>query len=192
MSTVDLLTLISVEDYLTAEENQQSKHEYVEGVIYEMVGATNAHARIVRNVLNCFDNQLRDQQCEPFGSDTKIRISHNGKDRFYYPDVSIVCESNPPEATYQERPVVIVEVLSDSTRRLDIGEKQTAYFTLPTLQYYLLLEQDRCVAVLYERNQENIWERSVSSTLTEDLSLEEFNIKLPLGEAYRDVLSGAS
>ena len=71
--------------------------------------------------------------------------------RFYYPDAMVVCQSNPMTDAFQDQPVVIVEVLSEGTRRLDVGEKQDAYLTIPSLTHYILLEQDSPTAVVYQR-----------------------------------------
>ena len=107
--------------------------------------------------------------------------------RFYYPDVSVVCQANPLSDTFQDRPVLIVEVLSESTRRLDDGEKRDAYFTIPSLNHYLLLEQDSAVAVLYQRDGER-FARHEFTALSDVISLASLNITLPLRELYEGVV----
>jgi Uma2 family endonuclease len=137
---------VSVEDYLAGELESQVKHEYLGGYVYAMAGARNVHNRIASNVLGVLHSRLRGGPCEPFTSDTKIRVRLPTHVRFYYPNVSVVCGSNPPDDSFQDRPVVIVEVLSRKTRRIDEGEKKDAYLTVSTLAAYLLVEQD-CPAV---------------------------------------------
>lgn len=152
MSTAPSLELLSVEDYLTGEAQSHVKCEYVSGRIYAMAGGTNVHNRIASRVLGSLYQQLADSPCEPLNSDTKVRVQRQGKICFYYPDVSVVCQSNPDEDTYQDQPVVIVEVISESTRRADEGEKCENYLTIPSLHVYVLLEQDRCAAKTYVRD----------------------------------------
>ena len=98
-------------------------------------------------------SRLRGRRCRPFNSDTKIRIRLPSHVRFYYPDASVVCHQNPPDDSFQDEPVVIVEVLSRATRRIDDGEKKDAYLTIPTLAVYLLIEQETAAVVAYRRTE---------------------------------------
>jgi Uma2 family endonuclease len=106
MTAAEKLELMSVEDYLTGELNSTIKHEYLGGMVY-------AH------------------KCRPFNSDTKIRVRLPTHLRFYYSDASVVCRPNAPDDSFQDEPAVIVEVMSDATRRIDEGEKKDAYLTIP-------------------------------------------------------------
>ena len=81
----------------------------------------------------------------------KVRVQMKSHTRFYYPDATVVCDPAPPQQTWQDRPVVIVEVASESTRRVDEGEKREAYLTIPSLAVYLLVETDRPRVVAYRR-----------------------------------------
>ncbi|HQX48787.1 MAG TPA: Uma2 family endonuclease [Planctomycetaceae bacterium] len=187
MSTVRITEPILVGDYLAGELVSPVKHEYVAGAVFAMVGAKNSHNRIAVNALLALGTQLKGKPCQPCNSDTKIRVRTADHVRFYYPDVSVVCDANSLSDTFQDRPVLIVEVLSESTRRLDDGEKRDAYFTIPTLNYYLLLEQDSAVAVLYERASER-FERHEFTNLNDVISLASLQIKLPLSELYLGVV----
>src|SRR5947209_5087464 len=111
------------EAYLDGEERAQRKHEYVYGAVYAMAGGRIQHARIASNILAAIHRRLPAGTCEVFNSDVKIRIRNEKGVCFYYPDVSVVCDSNPPDLVYQDEPVVVVEVLSPSTRRIDESEK---------------------------------------------------------------------
>jgi Uma2 family endonuclease len=142
MSAVRRRQPISVEDYLAGELVSQIKHEYVGGEVYAMAGATNAHNIIAVNVLASLHAGLRGKPCRPFNSDTKIRIRLQSRWRFYYPDASVICRPNPQQDSFQDEPAVIAEVLSRNTRRIDEGEKQDAYFTIPSLSVYLLIDQE--------------------------------------------------
>ena len=151
MTAAKQIKLVSVEDYLAGELVSNVKHEYSGGYVYAMAGATNAHNRIASSWLVAIGRQLRGKPCEPFNSDAKVRVPFPTHTRFYYPDGIIVCEPNSPDDTFQDRPVVIAEVVSKSTRRIDEGEKRDAYLTIPTLAAYLLIESNRPRVVVHRR-----------------------------------------
>src|SRR5271155_2602169 len=112
MSTAEKLDLISVEDYLAGELISRVKHEYLGGLVYAMAGARIAHNRITTNTLGSLHARLRGRLCEPFNSDMKIRVQLPRQFRFYYPDASVICNSNPPTDSFQDEPAVLFEVLS--------------------------------------------------------------------------------
>src|SRR5713226_6327466 len=124
MSAVKKPDLISVENYLEGELVSSIKHEYVDGRVYAMAGARIVHNDIAVNTITALRVRLRGGRCRPQNSDTKIRIRSQRRQRFYYPDASVVCRSNCHHDSFQDKPVVVAEVLSKSTRRLDEGEKQ--------------------------------------------------------------------
>jgi Uma2 family endonuclease len=92
--------LISVEDYLAGELVSPIKHEYVGGVVYAMAGAIIRQNRIATNTLGSLHARLRGRPCEPFNSDTKVRVRLPHQTRFYYPDAMVVCESNPENDSF--------------------------------------------------------------------------------------------
>ncbi len=151
MSTAPERPLISAEEYLRGELKSQVKHEYLGDFVYAMAAAKNAHNQIASNILGALRARLRGKPCQPFNSDTKVRVRLPTHVRLYYPDVSVVRDRNPPADTFQDRPVIIVEVLSRSTRRDDQTEKKETYLIIPTLQVYLLVEQDVPAIALYRR-----------------------------------------
>ena len=186
MSTVRRLSLISVDDYLAGEQESTVKHEYLGGVVYAMVGARNVHNMIATNALVDIGRQLRGHKCRVFNSDTKIRVRLSSQTRFYYPDVSIICHPNPQTDVFQDQPAVIVEVLSESTRRIDEGEKRDAYLTMPTLTHYILLEQSAPAAIVYERGEPG-FKRRVLSDLSDRIEISEINVTLELATVYNGV-----
>jgi Uma2 family endonuclease len=148
------LELVSVEQYLVGERRAKRKHEYAGGYVYAMAGAKNVHNTVATGFLGLMHAKLRGRPCQPFNSDTKVRIRMATHTRFYYPDGMVVCEPNAADEEFQDRPVVIVEVLSPKTRRIDEGEKLEAYLTIPTLAAYLLIETQRPRVVAYHRTPE--------------------------------------
>lgn len=151
MSSAEVPQYVSVDDYLAAEELAHAKHEYIDGWVRAMTGATLRHNIIKINFLVQLKRLLRGQPCQPYDSDTKLRIRRDVGMRFYYPDVQVVCESNPQTAVYQDSPVLIVEVLSPSTRQYDLDEKMHAYLQISSLECYLVLEQHQPQAIVMRR-----------------------------------------
>ncbi len=131
------LTWLSEESYLQAEASREIKHEYVAGAIYAMSGASKDHQRIAGNIYAAMNGFLKQQPCEAFASDVKVKAGKH----FFYPDVMVVCEDNSKDH-YVDSPVIIVEVLSKSTRRIDETVKKQAYQNIPSLKEYVLIEQD--------------------------------------------------
>ena len=177
------MELVPVEAYLASELTSPQKHEYLGGVVYAMSGARNAHNQIATNAVIALGAQLRGQRCRVFNSDTKIRLRLPHHLRFYYPDLSVVCRPNPLDDSFQDEPVVLVEVLSRSTRRLDEGEKKEAYLTIPSLEVLLLVEQER-PAVLAFRRSEQGFVREVFQGMEAVIGLPEVGAELPLAELY--------
>lgn len=183
MSLARQHNLVSVDDYLAAELTSPIKHEYLGGVVYAMAGARNRHNLIASNALVALGSRLRGGPCRAYNSDTKIRIRLPEHVRFYYPDVSVVCNPNPPTDTFQDEPVLIVEVLSDGTRRHDEGEKKDAYLSLPSLQAYLLVEQDSPCLVAFMRTGPT-FVRHVLEGTDAMIRLPELGLEVPLTELY--------
>ena len=129
---------IREENYLQGEINSKVKHELIDGGVYAMAGASGNHERISLNISRRFGNHLEGLPCEPFGSDMKVKVGSN----FFYPDVIVDCNFDEDEPYFSESPAIIVEVLSKSTRRTDETIKREAYLDIPTLQEYVLIEQD--------------------------------------------------
>ena len=186
MTALPKWNLVSVEDYLAGELLSPTKHEYLAGVVYAMAGARNAHNLIATNTSSALWARLRGSSCRAFNSDTKIRIRLPTHVRFYYPDVSVICRPNSQSDSFQDEPTALFEVLSEATRRIDDGEKKDAYVTIPSLQVYVLLEQDSPVAVVYRRGEAG-FVREVYQGLTGVVPLPEIHAELPLSEVYDGV-----
>lgn len=127
---------ISVDDYLKGEKDADLRHEYVYGYVYAFDCSSPAHNIIVTNITTTFNNALSDKPCVVYASDMKVRADEAS---FYYPDVMIVCD-NDMQSYYQEKPCVIVEVLSASTKRKDLHEKSFVYKQITSLQLYLIVD----------------------------------------------------
>ncbi|MDP3009624.1 MAG: Uma2 family endonuclease [Methylococcales bacterium] len=172
--------LISVDDYLTGELSSDIKHELIDGYVYAMAGASANHERISVNVLRKFGNHLENQPCEPFGSDMKLRINSN----FFYPDMMVDCRFDNSEPYFTETPMIIVEVLSKSTRKKDTTLKFMSYINIPSLQEYVLIEQDFVDVQVFRRNEG--WIPS-HYFLGDEVTFESIGLTLPVEDIYHRV-----
>jgi Uma2 family endonuclease len=187
MSAVKKPDLISVEDYLKSELKSPVKREYVDGHVYAMADESNLHHAISGNTLAALHIRLRCRRtCKVYNSLTKIRIRLSRRARFYYPDVHVVRDSNPGHDYFQDKPVVIAEVVSRSTRRIDEVEKMDAYLAIPSLGVYLLIFQEMPAVVTYRRGEREIL-REIYGGLEAVIPLPEIGIELPLGDIYETI-----
>lgn len=174
--------LSTPEAYLLLENDNllETRHEYVNGLIYAMAGASRAHNRVVRRIMRCLDQHLEGTPCEPFQSDMKVKVQRANDVRFYYPDVHVTCEQET-DRYYNEHPCLIVEVLSDSTQRVDRTEKLLAYPMIESLQEYVLLSQDSPYLEIYRRRTD--WQRE-SFAGSDSVTLESVGLVLVVEELY--------
>ena len=174
--------LLSEEEYLEGEAVSLEKHKFVAGVAHAMAGAGFEHNTIAGNIFAALHSRLRGQRCQPFNSDMKVRIQADEHVHHYYPDAMVVCDRSglAPGRHWTDKPAVIFEVLSESTRRIDEGEKALLYWKIPTLTAYMLVEQDK-VQVTVRRRDGGGEVLSGRDTL---LRLPELGLEIPLGEFY--------
>ena len=191
MNSLKKPDFITLEDYFDGEEISEVKHEYLGGSVHAMAGGTNQHNRIATSALLSLGAQLRGKPCEPFNSDTKVRIEFPDHTRFYYPDAMVVCETKSGTDHFQDRPVVIVEVLSDSTRRTDLCVKRDAYLTIATLKVLLFIEPDSPSVQVFRSKTQGGFALEHYSGLDGVIPLPEIEADLPLAELYERVKLGA-
>ncbi|MFZ2449449.1 MAG: Uma2 family endonuclease [Methylovulum miyakonense] len=140
---------VSEEEYLANEQVSEIRHEFVDGQIRAMAGAGYNHNCISANVSSNFINHLKGSPCATFIADMKVRL---GKD-YVYPDVLVDCGKLSGDDYFANSPVIIVEVLSPSTRKTDTTTKLIRYINLPSVQEYVLIEQDFVSVQVLRRNQ---------------------------------------
>lgn len=171
---------LSEHEYLSGEKISQLKHEYIAGEVFAMAGASRNHERIAGNIYAKLLQQLTNIPCEPFSSDLKVKALNN----FYYPDVLVVCDDADGNNYYTEKPLIIVEVLSKSTRRMDKTHKMQAYKNIPELQEYVLIEQDYVDVEICRRN--NHWQ-SEHYFLGDEITFKTLELTLTVAEIYQRV-----
>ncbi len=169
---------VSEKDYLEGELRSDIKHEYIDGIAYAMSGAKVNHNRISGNIFGEFRAHLKGNTCEAFTSDMKVKVAGN----YYYPDVIVDCSANDGDSAFTETPVLIVEVLSKSTRQLDKTHKMTAYLNIPALQEYIMIEQDIVeIEVVRKRNN---WQPPEHFYLGDEITFESIGLTLAVEEIY--------
>ena len=168
----------SVAEFLAWEEQQELRYEFDGFQAYAMVGVTRAHATIQGNLLIALGNRLRGTPCRAFGSELKIEVAGSIR----YPDAFVVCTPGAGNQTVVSDPVVVFEILSPGTARIDRVTKNAEYRATPSVQRYVMLEQDSQAATVFARE----GERWVGSLFTGNivLSMPEIAIEFPLAELY--------
>jgi Uma2 family endonuclease len=173
---------LTEQEYLEGELISDIKHELIDGYAYAMAGASKDHERISGNLFALFHAHLIGTPCEPFASDVKVKVAED----FYYPDVMVVCDDKTDNPYYTDSPLIIIEVLSKSTRNKDHTLKKRAYQNLPSLQEYVLIEQDfveievcRCA---------NHWQ-SEHYYLGDEVRFEAIDLSVPVENIYSRVVN---
>lgn len=175
------------EEYLALEEKAECRSEFDDGVITEMAGGSLNHARIIRNIDRAFGGKLK-KTCESLTTDVKVRVENYRK--FYYPDVLVICGE---PVLFQKRndtiinPILIVEVLSDSTEAKDRGEKMLAYRTLESLREYVLISQSKAIVEQFIKNADGKWIHQATIGLQSVVSFESIGIELTLEKIYQRI-----
>jgi Uma2 family endonuclease len=177
------------EEYLASERQAESKSEYFNGEMFAMAGASERHVLIVTNVVAELRGQLKGRPYNVYSTDLRLRVSLTG---FYtYPDVVAVCDQ-PQFADDQKdtllNPTLIVEVLSESTKDYDRGEKFEHYHTLASLsEYVLIAAQDKYRVEHFARQPDNRWLLSETNRIEDTISLSSISCTLALAEVYDKV-----
>ncbi|MCJ8269953.1 MAG: Uma2 family endonuclease [Psychrosphaera sp.] len=174
--------LITEEEYLQSEETGEIKHEFVDGQIYAMAGAKPNHCKISGNVYRQFGNHLENTPCYPCTADMRLKTA-TGSHR--YPDVLVICDDDFIDNGTQT-PIIVVEVLSHSTRKTDEREKFLEYINIPTLQEYVLIEQDIVSVIVFRKS--NDW-RPDHHYIGEDVHFESIDLTLPVADIYHRVIN---
>lgn len=179
---------ITPEEYLEFEKKSELKHEYFDGEIFAMVGARKNHNRISSNVSRILGNQLLERPCDVFSSDMRVKIEAIKK--YTYPDILVTCdkiEFLEDELDSLLNPVVIIEILSDSTESYDRGLKFTHYRLIESLQEYILISQYHCQVEKFKRDEGGIWLYSSVEEMENSLKIDSIKCELHLSEIYHRV-----
>jgi len=186
MGQADLKKYYSVEEYFELEQNSEQRHEFYNGEIFAMAGATLNHNRLVQNITFILRAFAKKQACGVFSENVKLEALRN---IYYpYPDVMFTCDSNDlNENLFIRRPSIIVEVLSESTARYDRDFKLRQYRAIRSLQYYVLVSQYEVHVELFSRINDFQWQYEDFVKLNQTINLEKLDIALSLADIYEDI-----
>lgn len=177
--------VITPEKYLAIERNADYKSEYFNGEMFAMAGASKEHNLIVANIIRVLGNQLLESDCNVYPSDMRIKVESVSK--YTYADVTVGCgdeQFEDEESDTLLTPVVIIEVLSDSTEAYDRGKKFKYYQTIPSLKEYILVSQTPYRLEHYIRQNKRIWTYADYHEPDDIVQLETIKCELKLGDVY--------
>jgi Uma2 family endonuclease len=179
---------ISPEEYLELEQAATEKHEYYQGEIFLMSGASKKHNEIYSNMFTDIGHKLKGKGCKPYGSDFRVHIPKNTL--YTYPDIIIIC--GKPELTDDKfdnvvNPSVIIELLSKSTRTYDKGEKFTLYRDIDSLKEYILVDTEKIYVEKHIRNKDNSWQLTDYRLPENSFTIDAVQISLLLKDIYEGV-----
>jgi Uma2 family endonuclease len=179
------ITRISAADYLSMERNSSEKHEFAFGEIFAMTGASARHVVIVTNLVREISSQLLQRPCQVYSSD--LRLCVDASHRYTYPDVVVVCgQPQFLDDTLDTllNPELIVEVLSESTRNYDRGDKFQQYRGIPSFREYLLVDQEKVHVERYSKQSDGTWSLWETDALADVVQLNSVGAALPVSEIY--------
>ena len=180
------ISQMSFEQYLEMESHLDTKYEYYHGQVFAKGGASPAHVFIHANLVRKLGNQLDGTGCRALGPDLRVHVLTSGL--YTYPDISIFCGPLALEGNHAAtNPKTIIDILSPSSRRYDRVGKFEHYRQIPTLDEYILVEQQSYSVDSWRRMPGGEWQ--LSSCQGEDAMLEipSVGIQIPLAEIYADV-----
>ena len=174
----------SVDEFLQHEDVGEFRSEYVGGQIYAMAGGTDSHIQISFNLTKVLAERLRDK-CRAYQSEMKVRVEQGNA--FYYPDVTLVCGEQKffqGRRDVVENPILLVEVLSESTKEYDKNDKFFAYQNIESFKEYLLVSQDKHVIQQYIRQDDGNWKIKATLGMESTLYLESVDLAIPMRDVY--------
>ncbi len=179
---------ISEEEYLERERVATEKHEYFQGEIFAMSGASMPHIEISMNISVDLGIKLKGKKCRPYGSDMRMNIPENTL--YTYPDLSVYCnevdtlDDNRDTAI---KPTVIFEILSKSTRNYDQGEKFALYRQIPTLKEYILIDSEKIKVIHHIKTDVLSWNFTEYISIVDSFEIKCLELEMNLSDIYEDV-----
>ena len=178
------------EEYLALEASSLTKYEFHGGYITAMAGGTLAHGQIAVNVGTSISSEItkNGKPCNSYSSDVKVRI--DSTDRTFYPDFSVVCgevQTAENDSNALINPILILEVLSDSTVAFDRGAKFSHYREITSLKEYILVSQQEAMVDIFFRTKDGTWEIHTYTDLEESIPLKSLECTIHMRDIYRRV-----
>lgn len=175
--------IISEDAYFELEKQTDTRHEFIDGYVYAIVGGNFNHGTLIGTVAGEIRNHLKGKPCRVFAEGIKVKIPalYSGESRYFYPDVVVDCTIEKADGNMLTTPVIVVEVLSASTHKYDETIKFQVYSTIPTLQEYVLIEQG--VAKIEVQRRRNNWVIE-KYFLGDTITFESIDLTLTVEEIY--------
>ena len=177
--------LVSVADYLVAEEASEIRHEYLGGLECAMAGETRDHNQISQNLLLTLSRHIKGGPCKIYMSDIRVNFNLRTDEYYYYPDIVVTCDKRDQHPRFVHYPKLIIEVLSESTERVDKREKFFAYTSIASLEEYVLVSQASREVTAFRRS--HGWKTEKVSGTKAKVTLASLRITLPLAAIYGGV-----
>jgi Uma2 family endonuclease len=174
-----------VAEYLAAEAASQERHEYLGGLVYAMAGETLAHNQIAQNLLMQLRRKTKGGPCRTFISDIRVNFQLRTDEYYYYPDLVVTCDKRDTHPRFVQFPKLIIEVLSESTERVDKREKFFAYTSIASLEEYVLVAQRSREVTVFRRA--NDWRAELVSGGKAKVQLASLKLFIPLTAIYEGV-----
>ena len=177
---------LTLQEYLTWELSQETRHEYVHGLVMAMTGASRRHGTIVMNLSALIRPRLKSSGCDAFASDMKLIPPNNASCR--YPDFLVTCDERDRVDPYVTRhPKLIIEVVSPSTEKIDRTDKLDEYATIPELEEYVLIYTQRVAVEIYRRGLDKSLSMISRYGPDEEAFLNSLDLRIPMALIYEDV-----
>jgi Uma2 family endonuclease len=176
------------EEYLAFEQRSPRRHEYVNGTVYAMSGASLAHNQIAQELVVAFRSHLRGGPCTPFFLEAKLEIRAARDSIMYYPDVMVSCRPEDRTDQVVRNPRLVVEILSRSTQHIDRREKAMTYQRVEAIEEYVLIAQHQPRIIVHRRAED--WHPMLYSTMDARVEFRSIELHMPLAQIYQGSLPG--
>ncbi len=180
---------LSFAEYQALEEaaEEGTRYEFIDGMVYAMSGGSLRHHRIIHNCAQALTNVYEPKGCQVLTETVQLEVAQNK--RYVYPDVMVSCSERDWQSDRLIKdPILIIEVLSESTEKKDLVEKVEIYQAITSLKGYIIIDQSTCWLRIYERNEDGSWSAHRHLNSQEDtLFLRGFDWELPLSVIYRNM-----
>lgn len=178
-------TKLTVKDYLEFERKSEERHEYFDGEIFAVSGAKRNHNKIVGNLSGLMWQHLKGKDCEFYPNDMRVFVPETGL--YTYPDLAVVCGGPKFKDEVFDtllNPVLLIEVLSESTESYDRGKKFQHYRSIESLREYVLVSQDEARIEKYVKQGDGFWILSEAVGLKSEIEFSTIECRVALSEVY--------
>jgi Uma2 family endonuclease len=184
MGLAEKVEYISVEEYLEGEKSSQLRHEFIDGQVFAMAGASKRHNQIIQNIGYRLRTRLQETDCEIYLESIKVRPNEI---TFYYPDIVVTCDTDDYDEYVVHQPLLIVEVISPTSERTDRYEKLQIYRRIPSLREYVIVWQEEMLVEIHRRDESQAWTVERFSQAEAEFNLNSIDFALNLSEIYQAI-----